>query len=146
MEEGGKTCYNIAMGLPTEEPPVVSGVCDKCDGIRWPVGQSPKFIHIEFKDLVKCPACPVNPPNAIFVLEQDAAVVCRWLLEDSNWSIAFHLPLATSEIFVTGRGAGAGWNFFLDFGGNCQEDFTNWLDACGGINGAINGTAHVTWS
>lgn len=134
------------MGIPIIPPPVVSGTCNRCEPLRWPVGESPRFIHIEFEDLVKCPLCPVNPPNAEFIFDTLGQIVCRWVFEDANWIGVFELPLGSSIVVMDGKGPGAGWHFFAEFAGPCDEDFTNAIVACGGNNGSINGTAHVIWS
>lgn len=138
-------CYNLAMGYPIPPPPVIGDNCAVCDGTLWQPGETPRFIHVEFAGLIKCPAGPLNPPNAIWVPEQDAVDPCKWVYQDNKFRVVVEIGVGATEVGCIGQGVAAGWNFFAGAGGGCQSDFNNIYVACVGNIAAINGTAHIDW-
>lgn len=135
------------MGTATPPPPVIGDACHHCDDVLWLPNQSPQFIHVEFKDLVKCPGSPLEPPNAIFVLKQSIAFPCLWEFESDEFGIGVGIGVLHSEVLCVGRGIGVGFNYFWHQAAvDCLSDFVNFWVACAGLIGSINGTAHITWS
>lgn len=145
MEEGGKICYNTRMGYPIPPPPVFGDNCAVCDGTLWQPGETPRFIHVELKGLVKCGGAPLDPPNAIWVPEQDAVNPGLWEYEDNKFFVRVAIDVGATQVSCSGRGVAAGWEFFLGILGACKSDFPNIYVACFGNRAAFGGTAHIDW-
>lgn len=133
------------MGYPIPPPPVIGANCIHCAGTLWSAGETPRFIHVEFAGLIKCPAGPLNPPNAIWVLEQDAIDPCKWTYEDNKFFVIVEIGAGATEVGCTGRGVAAGWNFFTGSLGACKSDFNNINIVCVGNIAARAGTTHIEW-
>lgn len=133
------------MGYPIPPPPVIGANCAVCDGTLWDAGATPRFIHVEFEDLIKCGASPINPPNAIFVLEQDAGDPCKWEYSDVQFLIIVTIVAGQTEITCVGQGVAAGFSYFWDQDAQCTSDFTNMRVVCIAGIGSVRGTAHIDW-
>ncbi|GAH94442.1 unnamed protein product [marine sediment metagenome] len=146
LEEGGKICYNIGMGNPTPPGPTPGSSCDICDELLWPTGFTPGNVHVEFKDLKKCPLATLDPPNAIWVLTQDDANPCYWQYDDNNFKVIVEVTVGQIEVGCTGVFADAGDIYFRGQLGGCFSHFNNINTVCVGNIKARFGTATITWS
>ncbi len=133
------------MGTPTPPPSPPGDTCGHCDGILWPAGVTPKFVPVEFKNLVKCAACPYDPPNAKWWFEQNPVLACLWEYVDSLYLMTLLLQAADSILLVTSPEAPPEWFFFTDTADPCEKNFTNEYESCGIEIGSIQGSAIVHW-
>lgn len=134
------------MGTPTPPPPVIGDFLAFCDTILWPAGFTPLFIHVEFIGLIKCVLAGVDPPNAIWVLQQDPVDATKWVYEDALFYIAVFLRDPNTEMVCEGRGVAVNKHFFQAAGAGCRTTLTNILITCPPQNWSRHGTATLTWS
>ncbi|MCK5612172.1 hypothetical protein KAR91_60430 [Candidatus Pacearchaeota archaeon] len=133
------------MGTPTPPPPTIGNPCAGCDGILWPVGETPRFVQILAALLEKCPGCPIDAPNGLWWLEQDPGDNCTWRYEDSLYKMILFGAGAGKQVRITDTADPLQWWFFDTLGGVCPYDFVNLFVACNPTVGSKNGTIHVYW-
>jgi len=134
------------MGTPTPPPPVYGDTCGFCTPLLWGSGQTPKFVMCEFKDITKCDASPIEPPNEMFMLEQLEAAPCEWRYEDDDYYISWHL-METGTVLMALWPGGIGKIFFMDSPAvPCELNFANDYAGCNTADEfGSGGTAEITW-
>jgi len=133
------------MGTETPPPSIPGDNCVLCDSVLWTPGNTPKFIKVTFEGLIKCPACPVEPPNGIWWFEQHPAQPCYWLYIDEVYYMDLSLGVADSFLFATSPEAPPAWVFFDSLEALCATIYNNTRVTCGGDTGSINGTGVIEW-
>ncbi len=138
-------CYNGSMGTPTPPPSVPGNDCVRCDNVLWTPGNTPKFVPVTFSELIKCPECPVEPPNGKWWFEQHSGIACYWLYIDSLYYMDLKLDDADCYLFATSPESPPAWVFFYALEPPCATIFNNTRDECVRDTGSINGKGVVGW-
>jgi len=131
------------MGTPTPPIPLLIGDnCLVCDGILWPVGQTPLWICITVSGLEQCPLCPIDPPDGDYWIQQRAGSPCKFDYNDSvyRFNINFAGGGVNVDIF---QFPAAGWFYFHGVNLACDPHLVNDLIECGGLTGSKNGTVDL---
>lgn len=132
------------MGLAIPPPPVIGNPCAVCDGVLWPAGATPQFIHVHFWEIIKCPLVVQDPPDGIYVLQQDLIDPCIWEYFDGDYGIEVNIDVAQWIRAIGFQGPGVEDFFFAPFV-PCQSLYDNAYVACL-LNFGKGGTCEITWS
>lgn len=132
------------MGTKTPGPPVIGDYCPECDGVLWPAGETPKFIHAELDGLVRCPEAEVDPPNGTWVLQQFEITPCYFTLETETMRAAIYVHDEGDIIWVY-KAIPVVPSFFMAHFILCESDYDNEQVECLPFYWAKGGTLHIDW-
>lgn len=132
------------MGTETPPPPVVGETCAIADGILWPVGKTPKFIHARLAELVECPIAEKPPPNGIWVIQQHPDFHCQWFLETDliRFEINVH---AVGAIQFVWKGIPLVPLAFMAYFSLFESDYANEIVNCDAGDWSHGGNLHIDW-
>lgn len=104
---------------------------------------TPKYVEVLIAGLVKCPLAVLDPPDGVYLLEQDNIIPCLWGGLAGPIGLSWFLN-AGKSLFQADIGMGLFW-FQHQTNNPCDTIFTNQLGPCGGDVQAIGGTADIFW-
>lgn len=144
------------MGLRIPDEPETGNDCNvlKPDGSRlFPIGKTPRFVHLTLFDIEVCPGgicgTPDAPPNGrVYTLEQLPPANCEWGwtdgIESAGWRPNWNIPArSTCSVWRT---PACYWFTSAVVGiPPATISFTNVAECWWGITSGEKGTATITW-
>lgn len=132
------------MGAPIPVPPVIGSACSCCDNILWGPGATPRFITVEFADILPCPSAPAPAPNGSWIFTQDPSSPCTWRYADADYEMLYFLEPWESDLRCWKTSESDTFYFRNDTGHNCRTGFTNeYINCWAGWNVGMLGTGKV---
>lgn len=74
------------MGSPVPIPPEIGGPCERCDGILWTPGHTPRWLQASPSNIFMCPGSPAPMPSGLYVLQQDPLNPCQYGSAYEPWA------------------------------------------------------------
>lgn len=124
---------------------MIGDYCPECDGVLWPAGETPKFIHAELDGLIDCTGGAVASANGTWVLQQKEATPCYFMLETEIMRAAIYVH-TNGEIQWVYRAIPLVPLFFMAHFVLCESDYDNEIVSCAAGDVAHSGTLHIDWS
>lgn len=133
------------MGRPTPMPPEAGDPCDKCDGILWEAGKTPRFAYATFTGVETCPGATNDFINDTYVLEQDEYQPCQWYLSTRSYGITYYIGTVDSEVKVRETANPSKTYFVSTDKPKCGTTFLNDQVACAGYDIGKNGSCEISF-